>query len=558
MPFITQTPISDQIQNGQLPSSYSKYDTNGNKWDSLKNYDTKLNIKPSNGINSKTYSAYDTVGKRPTWSVPSSVASEYANIVPENKIPLIDDTTTKIDLTTYFSDNYKNSGLYTNTSLKEVLLQASINAVAGRIGSGINQSANRIPTMTDNTFGQFETLDYDQLQKAPAAGLLQDFRQFKKSKNIRLDGASTSLTSPSKAAIKLVTANAVGAIGAGGAYQLFDRETYFGMGDLGETTALRKDFTVSTEAATTWIGGNWRPRLTTQAIPFRGDKVNVRDFGQGTEKEVYKWKRGLLDSDGAFGIIGQIVQTVTSFIGTPINTTRDFIKFHFLGPITGQSDQYDIFTFRAAISSLTDSFSPQWTPIDMIGRADKNYIYTSFSRTVNLSFSVYASSRDELKPMWRKLNYLATYTMPEYQNDYVMFKGKYLRVTIGDLFIKQPAFILDLTYTLVDNDTTWEINIEEDSTIKQVPHRVEITMTLQMLTDHLPQYKGQAYSLYDAEKGNVPGTHNWLSDSVTAQSITDTLEAVKRGEILGAGRGENLNLNRGQGLLSPRGVQVGA
>ena len=48
MPFITQTPISDQIQNGKLPRTYSAYDLFGRKWDSLKNYDTKLKENGSN------------------------------------------------------------------------------------------------------------------------------------------------------------------------------------------------------------------------------------------------------------------------------------------------------------------------------------------------------------------------------------------------------------------------------------------------------------------------------------------------------------------------------
>jgi hypothetical protein len=66
MPFITQTPISDQIQNGRLPRSYSQYDRYGDKWDTLSNWDTSTvpNLKPSAGLKNTSYSIFDTNGTK--------------------------------------------------------------------------------------------------------------------------------------------------------------------------------------------------------------------------------------------------------------------------------------------------------------------------------------------------------------------------------------------------------------------------------------------------------------------------------------------------------------
>ena len=547
MPLITQTPISDQINNGRLPSGYSRFDLFGKRWDSLQNHD--LNERPfstpnpTNGydifqlakgsqtpisnqldLQNNTTNDVDFSGvASATWTQPSPIQSEFANNVVNNKIPTIDDQENTIDLKNYFSAEYKNSNLYKQGTGISDLTSGLIGGAVARLGSAVNISPGSIPGLFKNSYGEFETLDYDQLKIGKFAGQLQDFRQFKKSKSIRVDGASvlTGFKS-SPASIKMVAANAGALIGeTGGTYQIFDRESYFGMGNLGDPNALRKDFTVKTEAATVWKNGSWiNPTLAVSTfIPFRGDKVTVRDFSQGTEKEVYKWKRGLFDTLLKDTGIGKAINTATEFIGSPLNTTRDFIKFHFLGP-TDKTDVYDIFTFRSAITSLTDSFNPTWTPIDYIGRADKSYLYSSFERSVDLQFTVYASSRDELKPMWRKLNYLATYTMPEYATDYIMYRGKYLRVTIGDLYNKQPTLITNLFYTLVGTDTTWDINLEQDPGHKQVPMRVDVNMTLRMLTDHLPQYKGQAYSLYGDAEGNVQGDSNWLSDAVTTKDKT--------------------------------------
>jgi hypothetical protein len=552
--IITQTPISDQIINGQMSYSYSQFDLSGKRWDSVRNYD--LNNRPfssknntngydifrlaqgsqtpiSNQLDLQNYTTNKTDFSgiaSATWTTPSPTESEFANTVINNKIPSISNQQTTINLTEYFSDNYKQSRLYTNTTFKEVTTQATVISALNRIGSGNNGSAYRLPAITDNVYGQYETLDYDQLQKGRSTGQFQDFRQYKKSGNVRRDGSFTNNANPSAASALLVSLNqeASNTKSTAGAYGFFDRETYFGMGQLGDPAALKKDYTTRTEASTQWRLGSWAPTTDKNAIiePFRGDRVTVRDFEVGTAKEVYKWKRGVRDSLLQGTEIGKIIDAAEDFVGTSTNTTRDFIKFHFLGPRTAARGQYDIFTFRAALSNLTDSFSPGWKSIDYIGRADKSYLYESFERTIDMSFSVYASSRDELKPMWRKLNYLATYTMPEYDNNYITYRGKYLRVTIGDLFIQQPALISNLFYTLVDNDTTWEINLEQDPTNKQVPMRVTVNMTLRMLTDYLPQYMGQAYSLHDENEGDRASDSNWLSDSKPSTGLLETIEAA--------------------------------
>jgi len=554
MAFITQTPISDQIKNGRLPRAYSSFDLFGRRWDSLRNHD--LNDRPFSTPNPN--SSYDVFrlaegSQTPisnqldlqnnttnnvdfsgvasaTWTHPSPIPSEFANTVINNKIPTVDDQESTIDLTGYFSDDYKQSKLYTNTTLKEITTQATVISTLSRIGSGVNGSAYRLPALTDNVYGQYETLDYDQLDKGSSTGQFQDFRQYKKSGNVRRDGSFTNDANSSAASALLVASNqeAADTKATAGSYGLFDRETYFGMGQLGDPAALKKDYTTRTEASTQWRLGSWSPTTDKNAIiePFRGDKVTVRDFEVGTAKEVYKWKRGVRDALLQGSEIGKIIDSFEDFIGTPTNTTKDFIKFHFLGPRTAARGQYDIFTFRAALTGLTDSFSPGWQPIDYVGRADKSYLYSSFERSVDLQFRVYATSRDELKPMWRKLNYLATYTMPEYDNNYITYRGKYLRLTVGDLFIQQPVLISNLFYTLVDNDTTWEINLEEDPTNKQVPMRVDVNMSLRMLTDYLPQYMGQAYSLYDQNEGDRAGDSNWLSDSKPSTGLLETLEAA--------------------------------
>lgn len=551
----------------KLKKVYSEYDTTGKLWDTLDNWKTSLKLKPSDSINRNrtipNYSVYDNSGiywdslQNPIYNTNNSTFSKPSN--PEfdkfrlaegsqtpitNQLDLIVTKTSAVplwakpyvmDQTTYPSgqrtqqenveqQRYNPSSLY-NTDANTFDFQTYFNLKEKKF---LNKNIDMV--------------DYINLKMTTDGSILQDFRQFNRDiKLVRRDGtASLNRNTKSAASQALSTLNSLATTEKNsGTYGVFDRELYFGMGNLGDSridSSLRKDFTLQTEASTIWRLGGWVRNDKTQNVPFRGDKVTARDFGTGTAKSVYRWKQGVVGlSTGILrnSLIGKIANVVTSTFGAELDQTRDFIKFYFLGPINGTANQlFDIFVFRSTIKSLTDSFSPQWSPVDYIGRADKNYIYSSFERTVDITFSVYATSRDELKPMWRKLNYLATYTMPEYDSNYIMYRGKYLKITIGDLYIDQPVLINNLYYTLHEPDTTWEINIEDDSTHKQVPLRVDINLTLRMLTNHLPQYMGQAYSLYDQNTGNVPGSENWLSDSVTTNNaITQATGLLSDGQL---------------------------
>ena len=122
--------------------------------------------------------------------------------------------------------------------------------------------------------------------------------------------------------------------------------------------------------------------------------------------------------------------------------------------------------------------------------------------------------------IYRKLNALAGYTAPEYVDSYAL-KGSWIRVTIGDYFISQPAIIDSLSYTFVDSDTTWEINIEEDPYMKQVTHKIDISMGLTMITDYLPEKGGAFYTLAGVDAIDITGRPSktdrggWLNDTKT-------------------------------------------
>ena len=376
----------------------------------------------------------------------------------------------------------------------------------------------------------YATVPFLNLGKMKIPGVaFQDFRSRKGLSaetiaNRRLDGAAALTRIKGKGKAR-AAAYAAASIAAGGAYTLFNRESKYGEGNAGAPFATRNDFTAKTNASTVWVEaegenpGYWKPITVTDdplafVTPFRGDKVNIIDFRKGKYADIYRWKKSLKENPFSFG------EVIGSIIDDP-GVTQDYIKFFFTGPrITldakGKEQTDDIMTFRAIITSLTDTFNPQWNPVQMIGRADPAYHYSGYSRDINLDFTVAASDRDELKPIWRKLNYLASYTAPEYNKESIALKGPWMRITIGDFLVQQPVFISSLFFTLVDGETTWDTNIEDDPTRMQVPNKIQVSMGLTVITDYLPRKEGRMYTLAkrfsEDPQTPTPGDDNWLSE----------------------------------------------
>ena len=112
-----------------------------------------------------------------------------------------------------------------------------------------------------------------------------------------------------------------------------------------------------------------------------------------------------------------------------------------------------------------------------------------------------AQSKRELSTMYQKLNYLASTLAPNY-SDVGFMRGNIHQLTIGGYVYEYPGIIQSLTYTTPD-DSTWEIAlptertsatqdpgtplIVEDRSVKELAHRIEVSMTFKPINPFLPQ-----------------------------------------------------------------------
>jgi len=169
--------------------------------------------------------------------------------------------------------------------------------------------------------------------------------------------------------------------------------------------------------------------------------------------------------------------------------TDDMIKFVFEAISNDNTSQSTALFFRAFLTAgITDSNSAQLNSFKYMGRGENFYTYQGFDRSISFSFRVYAASREEMRPMYNRINNLLSQVYPDYSPDQGIMRAPVVRVTIGDYLYRVPGFLESVNIT-VDNNYSWEVNLEKSQTgdIAQLPQVVDISVSFKPIMDILPR-----------------------------------------------------------------------
>ena len=115
------------------------------------------------------------------------------------------------------------------------------------------------------------------------------------------------------------------------------------------------------------------------------------------------------------------------------NIPKDFIKFRFEAVDNDNPVESDIIVFRAFLDDLQDNYNSTLNEFTYNGRGETFYQYDKFKRDISFSFKVAAQTRYEMAPIYRKLNYLASQTAPEYSGG--RMRAGFVRLTISNSWI---------------------------------------------------------------------------------------------------------------------------
>ena len=232
-----------------------------------------------------------------------------------------------------------------------------------------------------------------------------------------------------------------------------------------------------------------------------------------------------------------------------VKEARDFAKFYF-EIITPEGSKF--LYFRAFIDSIDDGYNATWEGHKYVGRAENFYTYGGFDRDINVSFKIAAASRSEMKPLYKKMVYLASSTAPTYGASGLM-RGTLARLTIGSYFAQIPGVITSVKYTL-DNTMPWEIAMGNpdggagsttDDDIQELPMMLNCSVSFKPIHDFAPQ-TGLHHFFTSPQplNGSAPfftdGEGDFEKAPITA-TIADKLAADNQAAAIAKAQQANLN-----------------
>ncbi len=171
------------------------------------------------------------------------------------------------------------------------------------------------------------------------------------------------------------------------------------------------------------------------------------------------------------------------------SSVRDLVKFRFEVIAPGQLSRF--LYFRALLENLDDSYTGRWSDTNYVGRGDSVRTYEGFNRDVSLSFKIVATTRDEMKPLYKKMAYLASTTAPTYGEGGTFMKGTLVRLTVGSYLYEVAGTMNSVKYNWKEN-YPWEIamqnpdlNIDDDQ--QELPQMMDCSINFTPIHDFVPQ-----------------------------------------------------------------------
>ena len=133
---------------------------------------------------------------------------------------------------------------------------------------------------------------------------------------------------------------------------------------------------------------------------FNGESPVRGMFGSKLVKNTYTG----VDVDGSYN---RIPNEVVKIIEDKLDA--EYVPFYIQDLRTNE-----IISFNAFLDSLTDNITPNYSKVDGYGRMDAVQIYKSTSRVIQVSFTLFATNREDFDSMWYKINKIVTLLYPQW------------------------------------------------------------------------------------------------------------------------------------------------
>lgn len=171
---------------------------------------------------------------------------------------------------------------------------------------------------------------------------------------------------------------------------------------------------------------------------------------------------------------GNDTQVPTDYINILRKTYgQDLINVFFYDYVNKQT-----IPFRAFITNINETVTPEYTDTRYIGRLERNVIYVGVQRQLTFTLKVYAMSKEEMEGIWKKINYMTGLCYPaQYSQGFMV--PPLVKLTVGDFYRDQPGYMRALSHTIED-DTSWETTDGQ-----QAPMGISMNITFAVLEKKL-------------------------------------------------------------------------
>ena len=207
----------------------------------------------------------------------------------------------------------------------------------------------------------------------------------------------------------------------------------------------------------------------------------------------------------------QRTKPLTEALGVEEEDLIPFV-FNFYTPGEGNTDKF--LYFRALLDSMSDSYSANWNATKYVGRAEEFYNYTGFGRTFSFAFKAAAFSRNDLFPIYSKLNHLVGSTAPTYGDGGLFMRGTLLKLTIGDYLYEQNGFLTSVSLSW-NTDYQWEIS----KPYLRVPHLLDVSCEFTPIHSFNPEFGKEEKRFIGRIGDTTPGSSGDFSGA-TGESAT--------------------------------------
>jgi len=224
-------------------------------------------------------------------------------------------------------------------------------------------------------------------------------------------------------------------------------------------------------------GGEFRKKV--KKVEAKVDAFNT--LAGNTGGLISKAKGVILGDNKVFADVGKDLVNLIPYGSDEIKGRSyrdlDFIPFKFYDVNNKKS-----IVFRALLSGITDTFTPEYASERYIGRPDNVYVYTGTTREISFTFDIMPKSDEELLVLWEKMNALAGLTYPSWEGAAGGGAGMvapFCKLTIGQMYDNTSGYISGLTYTVMDS-STWE------TTFAKLPKYIQASVSFVYIGDRLP------------------------------------------------------------------------